>query len=120
MILAVTGGRDYARRDIVHFWLHMYNLTHGGIAMVVHGACKSGVDMFAVEWAEKACVTHTGKKYAADWRKHGRRAGPIRNRAMLFNERPEILLAFPGGAGTNDCILAAQEICIPVKRLPPA
>jgi len=48
---------------------------------------------------------------------HGRAAGPIRNRQMLEEFRPAIVLAFPGGAGTANCVKTARELGILVKEI---
>lgn len=75
-----------------------------------HGGCRG---------TDKQCEQfwHDCQVYEADWGKHGRAAGPIRNRKML--EHVELLIAFPGGRGTEDCIRAAHEQGIPVLRVEP-
>jgi hypothetical protein len=54
--------------------------------------------------------------HAADWSRHGRAAGPIRNAAMLAR-RPERVLAFPGpeSRGTWDLVRRARRLGIPVE-----
>ena len=46
----------------------------------------------------------TCKPMAADWQMHGLRAGTVRNREMLRTCKPEIVVAFPGGSGTEHMI----------------
>jgi len=55
----------------------------------------------------------------AEWEKHGKRAGPIRNRQML-ELKPDGVVAFPGDRGTRDMITAAQEAGVPVYRPRPS
>jgi hypothetical protein len=43
----------------------------------------------------------TVEAHPADGKKHGRAAGPIRNQKMP-EEKPELVVAFPGGRGTAD------------------
>jgi hypothetical protein len=85
-----------------------------------HGAAPGGDEFLAglfTEWGYKV------QAYPADWGKHGKSAGPIRNRFMLDAAKPERLYAFPAQAGvererskgTVDCILAAIERDIDVK-----
>src|SRR6266404_2551027 len=38
--------------------------------------------------------------FPADWKQHGRSAGYIRNKQMLFEGKPDLVVAFPGGKGT--------------------
>jgi hypothetical protein len=38
----------------------------------------------------------------ADWEKHGKAAGPLRNEEMLIDYKPKRVIAFPGGKGTAD------------------
>jgi hypothetical protein len=59
---------------------------------------------------------------AADWRRHGRAAGPIRNRLLLEQALVEaqahtcpafsasvLVIAFPGGAGTTSLVQQARR-----------
>ena len=38
--------------------------------------------------------------FQADWAGLGRKAGPIRNKLMLDEGKPDLVVAFPGGRGT--------------------
>jgi hypothetical protein len=109
-IMLVCGGRDYADKERLHVVLNGYLLDWGVIRVIAGGA--RGVDSFAEQWAkaqEVECVV-----YRADWAKHGRAAGPIRNRQMLDEGRPTLVVAFPGGRGTADMIRRARSAGIEV------
>jgi hypothetical protein len=54
--------------------------------------------------------------YKAEWDKHGRAAGPIRNQQMLDDGKPDLVLAFAGGRGTDDMCRRAREAGIEVRR----
>jgi hypothetical protein len=58
----------------------------------------------------------TQEIFYADWATHGRRAGPIRNAAMI-KAGADLVLAFPlpGGRGTQHTIRLAEEAGIPVR-----
>lgn len=59
--------------------------------------------------------------FTADWDKHGKSAGPIRNQAMLsgtIGDLADLLIAFPGGRGTEDCIRQADLLGIPLLEVP--
>lgn len=111
--VAVTGGRDYADRERVYTTLSLLDWEFE-ISAVIHGGAP-GADQLAKAWAIENGVTH--KPYPADWQRHGRAAGPIRNREMLRHSRPDLLVAFPGGRGTADCVRAAEELGIRVERV---
>lgn len=97
------------------------------------GDCKTGTDAIA---AQQLMIKHYNCQllmaphiYRAQWRKHGNKAGPMRNVAMLygfdeadpfFGHRADLLVAWPEPlkrrqprSGTWDCIEAAQELGIP-------
>ena len=71
---------------------------------IIHDGAP-GADTLAAEVAQELGIR--ARAYPADWRKHGRAAGPIRNQLMLDDGKPDILVAFPGGKGTADMIRRA-------------
>lgn len=50
----------------------------------------------------------------ADWEKHGKAAGPIRNQQMLDEFKPDVVIAFPGGRGTQNMISLARKAGVEV------
>lgn len=93
--------------------LHRWRLEH-----VVVGSLR-GTDLMAHSWASvRAGLVAT--VVPAQWEEHGKAAGPIRNRRMLRVFEPQVVLAFPGGRGTEDCVQAAREAGIEVARWVPA
>jgi ABC-type Fe3+-hydroxamate transport system substrate-binding protein len=75
-----------------------------------------GYDNLAKTGAKDRRVNCVG--YPADWKKHGKGAGPIRNKQMLDQFQPDIVIAFPGKNGTNDMIRQAKEAGVKVIRIP--
>jgi len=79
--------------------------------MVLSGGA-TGADTLALEWAIENGVFFIAQP--ADWKRHGRAAGPIRNQAMLDTHHPDWALEFPGGRGTADmrrrCLRAGVEV----------
>src|SRR6266576_4571499 len=66
------------------------------IVLIEGGA--TGVDSAAADFATiNFCKLEV---FPADWKKHGRSAGYIRNKQMLFEGKPDLVVAFPGGKGT--------------------
>lgn len=115
MRVLVTGGRDYADRDAVFAALEDLRERYGTLTVIQGGA--SGADLHARSW----CYAQRSVRMInepADWKQHGRAAGPLRNAVMIAEHRPDIVLAFRGGRGTADMIRKAEAAGIPVRRLP--
>jgi predicted Rossmann-fold nucleotide-binding protein len=81
------------------------------IERVIHGGCR-GADEGANDWAKSENIPVIACR--ADWKKHGKAAGPIRNREMIRLHQPDYVVALPGGRGTADMINAAEAAGIPV------
>ena len=116
MRILVTGSRDWADREKV--WSALNEAATFG-AMVVHGDCPTGADALAQAWTE--CQPDVNvERFPADWAKHGKAAGPIRNQEMV-DFGADLCLAFPLGAsrGTRDCMRRAEAAGIPVKVIEP-
>jgi len=118
MRIVVCGSRDWNDRETMLEWLR--KLPSG--SRVAHGAAR-GADEMAGELAVELGLEC--KRYPADWTKHGKAAGPIRNREMLHAERPDAVLAFTDSilrsgrlTGTGDCVAAAVEMGIRATIIP--
>ena len=105
MIVFVTGGRDYDRQDIVDFALSRLNMKTP-ITLVCHGSCPyGGADALAERWAQEHEVPYVG--VPAEFKKYGRKAGPMRNARVLKEYTPDLVVHFPGGRGTADALRKA-------------
>ena len=80
---------------------------------IIHGGAR-GADSLAAEWARRRGVEFD--EYRADWDKHGKRAGFIRNRQMLDEGKPDMVVAFPVGEsrGTRGMMKIAGEAGVTV------
>lgn len=110
MRLLVCGGRDFA--DELNLFRTLDYLHRHRIACVIHGAAR-GADSLAGKWAREQGVPC--RSFPADWNRHGRAAGAIRNQQMLDEGRPDLVVAFPGGRGTADMVRRAKAAGIPVQ-----
>lgn len=110
----VCGGRDYNNIPYLCGFLDCFH-TQTGISLLIEGGAK-GTDHLAQSWAKTHNVTFT--TYRANWDKHGKSAGPIRNRQMLEEGLPDVVIAFPGGRGTDNMIDQARKKGIPVIMVP--
>lgn len=112
MRLLVCGGRKYADREFLYAKLDEYLAKFGSLCIISGKA--PGADTLAEEWARERRTSFHG--FRADWDKHGKGAGPIRNQRMIDKGDPHLVLAFPGGIGTEDMIARALTAHVPVVR----
>lgn len=107
----VCGGREYADRETLERVLSAIltefywggDSPHPGVEIIEGGG--TGADELARRWAiDHECPVST---YPADWARFGDKAGPIRNGEMLRRTDPDVVIAFPGGAGTRDMLAKA-------------
>jgi hypothetical protein len=110
----VCGGRSFHDIDFVNRKLTTMHKMNPFTEIITGGAF--GADTCANQWAFGHRVKRT--KVYAEWRKFGNKAGPIRNRAML-DMGPDIVIAFPGGAGTKHMMKIAREAGINVIYFDP-
>lgn len=90
--ILVTGDRDWT--DIKRVVEELKNYRSGTI--LIHGACQ-GADNTCAAVAE--ALGFEVRAYPADWKNHGRAAGPIRNQFMIdaehkLEEPIDLCLAF--------------------------
>ena len=120
MRILVCGGRDFCDRTLLGRELdRLHRLS--SLSLVIHGAAQ-GADALAGAWAQNRGIEEV--RFPADWKKHGRAAGPLRNKQMLDEGKPDLVVAFPGGRGTANMVMQAQQknvaICIVPAPTPPA
>lgn len=102
----VCGGRDFADDALVWMALERYEECVGKIDVLIHGGAD-GADKLAAAWGARSDHTRV-LSFPANWRKYGKRAGPLRNQRMLDEGKPDIVIAFPGGKGTADMVRRAE------------
>lgn len=109
----MTGGRDYADLEAVEQTFRREATARGWSKeslIVINGGAK-GLDTLVAEYCHGrgvACAT-----VPANWDIYGKAAGMLRNNWMLLLQ-PELLLSFPGGAGTAGMTRLADEAGIEV------
>lgn len=122
MKIAVTGGRKYRltefeTEDMAEF------VRCSGVTEFRDGGC-SGADVGARRGAGLGSFGNIRFViYPADWKTFGKAAGPVRNERMLTGEHfrygcsgnVDLLIAYPGDRGTENCIIQARnhgiEVC---------
>ena len=119
----VCGGRDLDptqafnwlevnAKDEIASCLGIYGTVT--IDVLIHGGAR-GADEGAARWggSEHAKVLC----FNADWKAHGKSAGPRRNSRMLLDGKPDVVIALPGGRGTADMINQAEGEGVPVIKV---
>lgn len=108
MRVLVCGGRAYYDKDRV---LAVLNKLHSeaGIDLIIEGGAN-GADQLGNSWAMAHGVPV--ETYHAF-------AGPMRNRQMLEEGRPDTVVAFPGGRGTADMVRKARKAGVTVVEISP-
>lgn len=112
----VCGGRDYANRDEMTRILDKLASVIV-VAAVIEGEAP-GADSMAAVWAYARSVPVA--PYPADWTTLGKAAGTIRNRRMLVEGKPDLVIAFPTllSRGTWNMVGIAREAGTPVWIMP--
>jgi hypothetical protein len=118
--LAVCGGRGYSNRARIFAVLDLVVIDRGAVEAFMAGDA-SGADRLAWEWARARRIPQERcTRYEADWDEAEHltgkceAAGPIRNRRMIREGKPNVLVAAPGDDGTADCVRQAKAAGVEV------
>jgi hypothetical protein len=110
MRVLVCGSRDWKWKGVIK-----RVLAQSGATTIIHGCCR-GADRMAGEVAHELGLAVIA--CPADWQKHGKKAGPIRNQEML-EHKPAMVLAFcddlDNSRGTKDMSHRAINAGVPVR-----
>ena len=113
--IMVTGSRHHTDGDLI--WGTLDDIVDGfagsnHVCLIEGGA--PGADRIARLWAQARFFEV--QTFMADWNKHGKAAGPIRNQQMV-DQKPDYVAAFPlpDSRGTWDAIRRAESAGIPVR-----
>lgn len=115
--ILVTGSRDWEDQQAVYRALAdtIRPLPADQEITVVHGACPTGADHMAHEWARGFGATIDA--HPANWVTYGKAAGPRRN-ARMVALGADVCLAFirNGSRGASHTAALAEQAGIPVRR----
>jgi len=114
MRVLVCGGRRYHDEAALNRWLDRLHKQRGPFKTLISGNAP-GADRLAEAWAAKRGVAV--QTFPANWKSHGRAAGPKRNAEMLKIGKPDLIIAFPGGTGTAHMVTIARQAGIDVKEV---
>lgn len=115
MRLLVCGSRTWT--DTEYLSTYLDGVLGGGppIEVLIHGDAP-GADTIAGHWAELHGIPV--ESFSADWEQYGKSAGPIRNRKMLVEGKPTLVLAFldkplAESRGTANMLAQAEKAGVP-------
>lgn len=124
MIVVFTGGRDYRNVRMAEAIVDLLLCCEAGLGRDIKmrvGDCPTGLDSMVSAFP----YHNIGKPWVAHWDAHGKAAGPVRNGEMLRGKSTfrdegvaDLLIAFPGGKGTADCVAQARSLGIAVIEVP--
>jgi YspA, cpYpsA-related SLOG family len=115
MKVLVCGGRDYG--DLMALFRTLDGLHAAcSFSEVIEGGAR-GADTMAGQWARARGIEL--RIFPAEWQRYGRAAGFERNRRMLVEGRPEMVVAFAGGAGTRMMVGLARQAGVKVMEVAP-
>ena len=114
MKIIVCGGRHSQDESLV--WRYLDNLLDSlptrELTVIQGGA--TGVDKHARNWCMARGINFVNYPYPSGY---GRAGGPIRNRRMLVEGKPDLVVAFPGGDGTASMVGIAREHFVTVVEI---
>lgn len=112
MKVLVCGDREgFDRRRMIE---RLAKLPKGTV--IINGCCR-GVDQMADRIAR--LLGFGVERYPAEWKRFGRAAGPVRNKQMLAEGQPDLVLAFhhhyERSRGTKNMVKQSREWGVEVE-----
>lgn len=115
MRVLICGGRDFDDWRLLQSTLAQLHAERP-FALVITGAAN-GADNLGSRWAHHQRIPVA--EFPANWRFEGKAAGPKRNEAMIALGRPDLVVAFPGGRGTEDMVRRAAAAKVELIKVAP-
>jgi hypothetical protein len=105
----VCGSRDFDDRELMLWFCGTFR---NGDVLIEGGA--RGADRLARQAVEALGFDVRIREFPADWERHGKAAGPIRNQQMLDEGKPDVVVAFVSkplveSRGTADMVRRAKS-----------
>jgi len=113
----ISGDREWSKRGIMEtIFLGLYTQV-GKQLIIIEGEAR-GADRMARDIAEIYLQPENILRFPADWTKYGKGAGPIRNKQMLVEGEPDLVLCFhddiQSSKGTKNMAEQAEKAGVPV------
>lgn len=114
MRVLVCGSRDFIDTEFLTDELNKLHSVNP-FTYVIEGEAK-GADTLARQWAQYNQISIL--RFPADWNRYGKGAGPVRNKQMLVEGKPDLVVAFSydikNSKGTANMMKQAQLANVPV------
>ncbi len=117
MRVLVCGGRDCQDPLYVENTLDRLLAARGPFRQLIHGGAR-GADRMAGKWARDHGVLEWD--FLPEWHRVGASYGLSRNQRMIAEGAPDLVVAFPGGSGTDSMCELARAAGIEVLEVPPS
>lgn len=101
----VCGGRKF---DDEKFLYDILDAMHAEFKFteIIHGGAF-GADKLAGKWASERGIKET--VYRPNYSKYPPHIAPFRRNTVMAQQKPNLVVAFPGGNGTADMVKKAQR-----------
>lgn len=115
----ICGSRDWDKPIPIDVVVGGLASVYGPSKVTIIEGQARGADLLAAGAAMRHGTGH--EPFPADWKGHGKAAGPIRNRLMLTEGKPDVVFAFKDNfdwtferGGTENMVRIAKEAGVPV------
>ena len=109
MRVIIAGSRHYPPEEadrLVAKAMRGFQVKHTATPTRIISGCATGIDQAGERWAKRNGIPI--ERHPADWQKHGRRAGPLRNREMARAADAAVIVWDGESAGTRSMIQEAR------------
>jgi len=110
MKILIAGGRNFSDKQFMYSYMRQYL----GVATLVISGTAKGADRMGEKWANEFGIPV--KRFPAQWSRYGSKAGPIRNRQMLDEGQPDLVIVFKGGRGSEHMATIAKKAGVKTRR----
>ena len=106
--ILIAGGRGFS--SALDMWEVLEDYEKSCTTVI--SGCARGADSIGEDWAKAFNIPV--ERYPALWDEHGRAAGHIRNQLMLDDGKPDLVVVFPGGKGSESMVKKARKAGVEV------
>ncbi|WP_419735880.1 DUF2493 domain-containing protein [Pseudomonas sp. COR18] len=113
MRVLICAGRYYMNAALCRKVLEAYHARQG-IEVLVHGG-NQHLGSTLEDWARETGAHIV--RYPSNWQRYGKQAERRRNRFMLQDSEPDLVIAFPGGSDTEELVAQARANGIDIHSI---
>lgn len=104
MRIIIAGSREVTEAKVREA---ISRCPWAGFASAVVSGTARGADIYGEAWAEENGISIV--RFSAEWKRYGKKAGPVRNKIMAENAEGLIAVWDGNSRGTQSMIKLAQE-----------